>query len=283
MPPRSLSSPGRVARLTCRQSQEGRLKLAVGGSPWRHHRGRAGQSAGREAGLAPVRRRSFAWAWTIGAVLALAGAAGAQDAPRCDPIATPCLTTERYVLVLRAWTQGRDPRDLAGGRWQAELRYRHWRLGARLDGTAASGEYRSGDLATVRTVEGHVVVAYDALGLPQGITVGPAIAAGGAVALESQDGIRASLPRAVTAVVGARISWPGGWLIGGAGAVQEFGRGVGAKATWQIRTSDRTVHIGTVSYGRRLVPAVLGPEGDVLAGAHSEGAWFAWIGEAVRF
>jgi hypothetical protein len=234
------------------------------------------------------RRRALAVLLTVGGLLC-GPAVLAQDAPQappaatCDHAVTPCLTTEGYVLILRAWTQGHEPRNLAGGRGQVELRYRNLRVGGRLDGTAAAGQYRQGDLSTIRTVEGHLSVAYEALRLPGSVALGPAIAAGGAVSLESQDGIRASLPRVMTAVLGARISWPGGWAQGGAGMVQEFERGLGFKATWQLRTSERTVHIGTVSWGRRRVADVLGPGGEVAMPAHSTATWFAWIGEGVRF
>ena len=233
-------------------------------------------------------RWRFAWAWTVGVLIPLAGSAGAQEpapaAPApCDPATGVCLETEAYIMVLRAWTQGEEPRNLAGGRGQFELRRRALRVGGRIDGTATSGQYRQGDLSTIRTVEGHLSIAYDALRLPGGVALGPAVAAGGAVSLESKDGIRASLPRVMTAVLGARLSWPGGWAQAGAGLVQEFERGVGWKATWQVKTSERTVHVGTVSYGRRRVPDTLGPEGEVTIPGHVEATWFAWIGEAVRF
>jgi len=230
------------------------------------------------------------WLRLLAALLSIGGllcgpAVLAQDPapkPPCDPAAGYCLTTEGYIMVLRAWTQGEEPRNLAGGRGQFELRRRSLRVGGRIDGTATSGQYRQGDLSTIRTVEGHLSIAYDALRLPGGVTLGPAVAAGSAVSLESQDGIRASLPRVMTAVVGARLSWPGGWAQAGAGLVQEFERGVGFKATWQVKTSERTVHVGTVSYGRRRTPDTLGPEGETIPG-HAEPTWFAWIGEAVRF
>ena len=63
------------------------------------------------------------------AVLLLAPfGAWAEEAPApCDPAKSACLSTEKWALALRAWSPGAtDPRDLAGGRLQAELRFGRW-------------------------------------------------------------------------------------------------------------------------------------------------------------
>lgn len=200
-----------------------------------------------------------------------APAAGQVAVAPCDSRSTVCYDVESYVLGLRAWSpDSSEPRDLAGARGQIGLRYRSLWLGGRLDATATAGQYRAGDLTTVQAVEAHVAGEWVVLRLPGGISAGPAAAVGGAVAIERKDGVRASLPRAITAVLGLRAAWPEGWVQAGVGAVQEFGRGVGAKASWQIKATDRTANVGTVSYGRRLVDG------------KSRADWFAWVGVAVR-
>lgn len=218
------------------------------------------------------------------AILALicvpfAGAQEAQPAPAptpCDPAVTACLSVEKIALALRAWSPGAtDPRDLAGGRLQAELRRGRWRVQARLDGTATSGAYKAGDWSTVRDVEAHAAVVYDLLRLPQGISVGPMAAIGGAAALP-EDGIRASLGRSVTAVLGVAGSWRGGRIHLGIGQAHPLNRGLAAAATWQIPLSDRTASLGYVAIGRRHVPATDD------APAHSTEAIVAWIGLGIR-
>lgn len=200
----------------------------------------------------------------------------------CDPAQRACGTRETWILGLRTWTPGAEARNIAGGRLQLELHRRAWRAATRIDGTTTAGAYRQGDLSTVRDVEAHVAVAYDALRLPDAVTVGPMLAIGAAVVLP-ENKLRASLPRALTAVLGLRASWRDGWAYAGAGSVQEFERGVGLKVTWQIRQSAHTASVGTVSYGRRWLPLEVGPEGEVLSPGRSEAGVFAWVGVAVRF
>jgi hypothetical protein len=201
-------------------------------------------------------RRFWAWAWTIGVCLTLAGAAGAQEAPApapkppCDPLATPCLGVEGWLLTERSWTPGgAAPRDLVGGRLQAEVRYHGWRYAARGDATGIPGEYVQGDWQTVRSIEVHVASAYDALRLPGRVVLGPAAAIGGAVALEHNDaGVAPTLPKRITAGVGFRASWPGGWIYGVAGQNQAL-RGVAGTFVWQVAINDRVATIGSLAVG----------------------------------
>jgi hypothetical protein len=200
-------------------------------------------------------RWAFAWAWTIGVLLGTS--ALAQDAPApastpvpCDPAATPCLTSEGWLLTERSWTPGgAQPRDLVGARLQAEVRYRGWRWAARGDATGIPGEYREGDWQTVRSIEVHAASAYDAVRLPGGLTVGPAVAIGAAVALEHNAvGVAPKLPKSLTAGLGVRASWPGGWLYAVAGQNQAL-RGVAGTCVWQIRVSDRVANVGSLAVG----------------------------------
>ena len=209
-------------------------------------------------------RRSWRWSWTIGTVLAgllAAAPVSAQDAalappvtalPTCDPAVTVCLQTQGWLLTLRTWTPGgAAPRDLVGGRLQSEVRWHRWRWAARGDATGIPGEYRAGQWETVRSLEVHAAAALDALRLPHGIAIGPAAGVGAALVLaHSPDGIVPVLPKAVTAGLGFRASWSGGWLIAVVGQHQAL-RGVAAVATWEVRLSDRVSTIGQAAVGSR--------------------------------
>lgn len=167
-------------------------------------------------------------------------------------------------MTCHTWAPGAEAKSLVGARLQAEARWQRWRWAARGDATGVPGEYEPGKLETVRAAEIHVASAYDALRLPGLATLGPAVAVGAAVALERNDaGMTATLPNALTAGLGFRASWPGGWgyLIGG---VNQAFRGFAVTATWQIAVSDRVASIGTVA---------------VAAG----GAWTATTGVGVRW
>jgi hypothetical protein len=185
-------------------------------------------------------------------LIGLAATTRGQDAlePPCDPAATPCLGTQGWLLTERSWTPGgAQPRDLAGARLQSEVRWRRWRWAARGDATGIPGEYRQGDWQTVRSLEVHVASAYDALHLPAQVILGPAIAVGAAVALEHDaQGVAPDLPKSVTAGIGFRASWPGGWIYGVAGQNQAL-RGVAGTFVWQIDVNDRVANIGSLAVG----------------------------------
>lgn len=213
------------------------------------------------------------------------GASAEEPAPPtipapCDPAKAACLSVEKWALALRAWSPGAtDPRDLAGGRLQAELRTGRWRVQARADGTATSGAYKQGDWSTVRDVEAHAAVSYDLLRLPgkDQVTVGPMVSLGGAVTLPEK-GLSANLGRYVTAVLGVAGSWRGGRVHVGVGQAHPLDRGLAIAATWQVPLSDsgRAATLGYVAIGRRHVAEVEGMP------AHSEAAIVAWVGVGIR-
>jgi len=204
-------------------------------------------------------------------LLALVGSASAQDPapapspkPPCDPAAGVCLGVEGWLMTCHTWAPGAEAKSLVGGRLQAEARWHRWRWAVRGDATGVPGEYEPGKLETVRAAEVHVASAYDALRLPGLATLGPAVAVGAAVALERNDaGTTAHLPNALTAGLGLRASWPGGWGYVVGGLNQAF-RGFAVTGTWQIAVSDRVASIGTVA---------------VAAG----GVWTATTGVGVRW
>jgi len=177
----------------------------------------------------------------------------------CDPAVRPCLATEGWLITERVWTPGgADPRDLVGGRVQAEVRWHRWRWAARGDATGIPGTYQAGDWRTVRSVEGHVASAFDVLRLPGGVTFGPAAGFGAAVTLEEGLlGAKPTLPKRVTAGLGFRASWPGGFLWAVAGQHQAL-RGVAGVAVWQVRLSDHVANVGRFAVGANNWTSTIG-------------------------
>lgn len=198
----------------------------------------------------------------VAALLAAAApvlAEGPTPPAPCDHATRPCLDFEGWLLTARTWTPGgAEPRELVGGRLQAELRSGRWRWAARGDASGIPGEYSAGEWETVRSVEAHVATAYDALRLPGGVTLGPAVGVGAAVGIEQDEaGKRAEMPKRLTAGLGARVSWPGGWVYVIAGQNQAL-RGVAATATWQVKVSDRVANVGLAAVGSRTWTATTG-------------------------
>lgn len=177
----------------------------------------------------------------------------------CDPATRPCLGFEGWLLTVRTWTPGgADPRDLVGARLQAEVRWHRWRWAARGDATGIPGEYHQDDWQTVRSVEAHAATAYDALRLPGGVVLGPAVGLGAAVTVErDENGLRATLPKALTAGIGGRASWPGGWAFVVVGQNQAL-RGVAVTGTWHVAMSERVASVGLVAVGSRDYTATIG-------------------------
>jgi hypothetical protein len=201
----------------------------------------------------------------------------------CNPQTTVCYAVESWVIGLRHWTPDAKPRDIAGGRGQFEARFKRWRVQGRIDGTATAGEYRSNDLATVRDVEAHAAGIFDFVRLPGDVSLGGMVALGGAVTLPAEGGVRATLGRPYTAVVGLAGAWKGGGRIHlGVGAVHPLDRGLGLVATWQLPITARTMNVGMLTVGRRTVSDSFGSDG-VFVPAHSEGTVLVWTGAAVRF
>lgn len=195
------------------------------------------------------------------AVLAASVAAAqpaAAPAP-CDPAVSTCYTVQGWLLTERSWTpSGAAPRDLVGGRLQAEIRHARWRFAGRGDATGIPGEYQQDHPETVRSVEAHVATSWDALRLPAGVTLGPAIGLGAALTIEHDaTGARPVLPKAYTAGVGFRAAAPGFWLIAVIGQNQAL-HGVAATATWQIAVSDRVANVGSLAIGPKAYSATFG-------------------------
>ena len=196
-------------------------------------------------------------------LLAMAQLVSAQEptpAPTptpCDPGKGPCVSVEGWVLAQRTFALGVDPRDLPGGRLQAEVHFKRWRVAARGDATGLQGEFDRNKPETFKAVEAYLAGAYDAINLPNVVTIGPAAAVGAGTSLELRDGEKPSMPKRMTFGLGARVSWPGGWGYVIVGQHQSL-RGVAAIATWQIRVSDRVANIGTAAIGARSYFATIG-------------------------
>jgi hypothetical protein len=65
------------------------------------------------------------------------------------------------------------------------------------------------------------------------------------------------MPKRLTAGLGARVSWPGGWVYIVAGQHQAL-RGVAAIATWQVAANDRVASVGLAAVGSRDWTATTG-------------------------
>jgi hypothetical protein len=198
-------------------------------------------------------------------VLGMAAVANCETpaTPPCDPLLAPCAYIEGWVITERHWSPGAETRDLVGGRIQAEVRYHSWRWSVRGDSTGIPGEYQQGKLETVRSIEVHAAASYDALRLPGGALIGPAIGLGAAVGLDQDKaGERADMPKRFTAGIGLRVSSPQGWCYAVVGQHQAL-RGIAAVLVWQIKGSDRVASVGSFAVGSRT--------------------WVATTGAAVRF
>lgn len=208
-----------------------------------------------------LKRWRWAWAWTIGTVL-LAGSASAQDPQtpaKCDPAVAACYTFEGWLITERAWTPtGAEPRDLVGGRLQAEIRWHRWRWAARVDSTGIPGEYQERKLETIRSVEVHAAAAWGPICPAGAVSIGPAVGIGAAVETETDAaGQRAWMPKRFTGGIGARASGPGWWAYVVVGQNQAL-RGVAVTAVWQIAVNDRLATVGTAAVGSRTWTATTG-------------------------
>jgi hypothetical protein len=179
--------------------------------------------------------------------------------PPCDPAVTVCLTTEGWLLGERTWTLGAEPRELPGARLQVEARFGRWRVAARGDATGLVGEFDRRKPETFQAAEGYLAGAWDWLHVPNAADarVGPAAALGAGISLETKDGAKPTLPKRITAGLGARVSWRQGWAYVVVGQHQAL-RGVAVIGTWQVRLSDRVAHVGMVALSGNAYVATMG-------------------------
>ncbi len=193
--------------------------------------------------------------WVVVALLFPIGAWADEQAVASPPSVS--VYFEGLILAQRSWSLGAEPRDLPGARIQAEVRYKRWRAGLRGDATGLPGEFERDKPETFKAVEIYLAGAYDAVSIPELLTAGPAGIVGAGVSLETKEGEKPTMPKALTFGLGARVSWSGGWAIGVVGQHQAL-RGVAAMVAWQTKISDRVSNIGTVAVGSRAYLATIG-------------------------
>ena len=188
------------------------------------------------------------------AVLLLPFGAWAEETPTPKPVT---ITVEGHVLAQRTWSLGAEARDLPGARLQAEIKARRWRIAGRADATGLPGEFVRDKPETFKAIECYLAGAYDLATLPSVLTAGPAAVVGVGISIETQDGIKPTMPKRITAGIGGRVSWSGGWAYVVVGQHQAL-RGVSAMITWQTRLSDRLFNIGTAAIGSTSYFATMG-------------------------
>lgn len=178
-----------------------------------------------------------------------------------DPLAAGT-GAEGWVWAMRHWSPPAEPRDLAGGRIQAQLGVGRWGYAFRGDVSGMPGEFSPDKPETFRTLEGHLAVHRNFAGA-QGVKLGAAAGVGAGFSLEKQGGETPRTPHSTTWGGGLHVSGPGWW------AYALFGRhqalpGFAGVVTYQVRASERTAAVGTFAVGER-------------------GAYVAQFGVAVRW
>jgi hypothetical protein len=198
--------------------------------------------------VTPARRKSRGPWWVHllawGAILALAALVQATcfgdelavaPAPAADPLAATT-TADGWATTTRTWLLGEDPRDLIGARVSAQLGLGHFGLAARGETAGVPGTFVSGKVETVKVVNAALALHWNAARLPAGIIIGPAVAGGASVAIETRDGQKPSLARSFSALAGVRVSGPGFWVYAGAGIYQPL-RGLAGIVSYSVRVT----------------------------------------------
>lgn len=159
----------------------------------------------------------------------------APPAP-ADPLLEPS-TFESWATTEFLWTPGAPQRALIGGLAQGQLGF--GRLAAAFSAKAGGlpGEFVPGQIQTFRVVEAQFALSLNLAHLTAGdITLGPAIAAGAAIWLDTQNGQRPDTPKQATAILGLRLKGRGWWAYGGLGQDQAL-RGLCATVKWWARVA----------------------------------------------
>jgi hypothetical protein len=163
-----------------------------------------------------------------------------------DPLAAGT-GAEGWVWAMRYWSPPAEPRDLAGGRIQAQLGVGRWGYAFRGDISGLPGEFSPDKPETFRSLEGHVAVHRNFAGA-QGVKVGAAVGAGAGFSLEKQDGAAPTTPHSATWGAGLHASGDGWWAYALFGQHQAL-PGFAGVVTYQVRASSRTAAVGTFAVG----------------------------------
>jgi hypothetical protein len=165
-----------------------------------------------------------------------------------DPLAVGTMA-EGWVWAMRYWSPPAEPRDLAGGRIQAQLGIGRWGVAFRGDVSGLPGEFTVDKPETFRSLEGHLAVHRNFAGA-QGVKLGAAVGAGSGFSLEKPEGVAPVTPHSLTFGAGLHVSGPGWWVYGMYGQHQALPGSAGI-VVYQSRLSDHTAAVGTFAIGAK--------------------------------
>ena len=174
-----------------------------------------------------------------------------------DPLAQAS-GVEGWIWAMRYTSPPAEPRDLAGGRVQAILGAGKWGFAFRGDFSGLPGEFDQVDIATFRTLEGHIGVHRN-VGAAEGVQVGVALGTGLAVSLEvGEDGLPPITANKFSYGADLRVAGKGWWSYLLFGQYQAL-PGFSLIGTYQVKMTERTAAVGTFAYGgQQLYVAQLG-------------------------
>lgn len=170
------------------------------------------------------------------------------DVVLLDPLAAGT-GAEGWVWAMRYWAPPAEPRDLAGGRIQAQLGVGRTGIAFRGDVSGMPGEFSPDKPETFRSLEAHLAVHHNVAGA-QGVKLGVAVGVGAGFSLETKEGTTPTTPHSATLGAGLHVSGRGWWTYAMYGQHQAL-PGSAAVVVYQIRASDRTATVGTFAVGSR--------------------------------
>ncbi len=197
-----------------------------------------------------MRPRQF-WLVTLAALLFLIGPfvlplSHCEEPPK-DPLAVRPLA-QVWVGAQSIYSPPAPRRDLAVGQFSALAAAGRWGVGIRARSMGARGEYELRTPATFRVAEVYVAAHRNMLALQGGITCGPTAFGGFAVPLELQNGKAPTMPRALTAMLGARCEGPNWRTEAGVGQHQQL-PGVAGGGTAHVEMTPHAAWIGDFAVG----------------------------------
>lgn len=149
-------------------------------------------------------------------------------------VSTAHAETKAYLWKVVSFTaDGRT--DVWGGRVLGSVPLGRLSLVARLDASALPGQFKAEDPSTYKSVEGYAGANY-VFAQRDGVTVGPAVVAGLAMAYDTKGKTLTSNP--TTWGVGGRLGTPSGWVYVMVGQHGAAGRRIGILMTGQWKVTD---------------------------------------------
>lgn len=158
---------------------------------------------------------------------------------------------EGWIWAERTWAAPAEPKDLAGGRFQALLGVGRWGYAVRADVSGMPGEFDVNKVETFRSAGAYLAVHRNLAALPGGIQIGLTAGGGSAVPLVLPEGSsKPTTAHAATYGAGGRIAGPGWWAYVVIGQNQAL-PGLSGTVMYQARLSSRTSAVGMFGLGAR--------------------------------